>query len=215
MRQSIEFWTLKKNNIMGMFDTVLCKYPLPLSDLLKGLQVNWKDVGFQTKDLDCSMALYEITEEGLLNEEVLEREYIYYTDEELQAMTPKPWNPYKEVVIKNKHMKPVNHHGIINFYEVIKYTATQDIWVEFNAYLIYGKLDKIELFKVEFHDSYELSSQRWQEERDAEAKLLWNRAKKTLNYVGWRWFWRKAANACYRLQNLLGKLQSVIYKKIL
>jgi hypothetical protein len=199
---------------MGMFDTILCKRKLPLSELLEELKVDWKNQGFQTKDLDCSMALYEITEEGTLNEEVLEREYICYTEEELQTMQPKPWSPYKEILIKNKYMKPVMHHGIINFYDVLNYTDTQDIWVEFNAYFIYGKLDKIELFKAEFHESYAVSSLRWQEEREAEEKLLWNRTKKVLNRVGWRWFWYKAAKGCHNLQNLLSKLQTLIYRKI-
>jgi len=198
-----------------MFDTVVCKHRLPLSDLLKEMSVNWSDIGFQTKDLDCSMALYEITEEGLLNEEIVEREYVYYTEEEQKAATHRLWSPYKEVIVKSRHMKPIAHHGIINFYDSLNYSPTQDVWVEFSAYFIYGKLDKITLFKVELHDSYEITNQKWQERREAKEKQLWSRTKKALNYVGWRWFWGKAATACYRLQNGLGKIQAAIYRNLL
>jgi hypothetical protein len=200
---------------MGMFDTILCKYPLPLSELLQELKETWASVDFQTKDLDCDLALYVINEAGELHEEVVEREYICYTEEELATIKPKPWNPYKEIVVKNKYLKPIAHHGVINFYNSLKYSATQDIWVEFNAYFIYGKLDKIELFKVDFLNSYEVNNQLYQEAAAAKEKLLWNRTKKILSYIGWRRFWIKIANCCYTVQNWLGKLQQAIYSKML
>jgi len=200
---------------MGMFDTLLCKYPLPLNELLQELKIEWSATGFQTKDLDCSMAMYEITEDGKLYEEVVEREYVCYTEEELAAITPKPWNPYKEVLVKNRYMKPISHHGVINFYDSLNYTATQNVWVEFSAYFIYGKLDKIALYNVELNDSYEVSNRIFQEKLEAKEKLLWERIKRALTHVGWRWFWRKAATACYVTQNWMGKVQTAIYKHLL
>jgi hypothetical protein len=118
-------------------------------------------------------------------------------------------------VVKNRYMKPIAHHGVINFYNSLKYTATQDIWAEFNAYFIYGKLDKIELSKVDLHNSQEIKIQLWHEAQAAKEKLLWNRVKKYLNYIGWRWFWKRIADCCHKGQNLLSKLQWAIYGKLL
>ena len=200
---------------MGMFDTILCKRELPLSELLQELKQDWSNTDFQTKDLECAMSLYVITEEGELHEEIVERDYIPYTEEELKLLTPKPWNAFKEIVVKNKYLKPIAHHGVINFYSSLKYTATQDIWAEFNAYFIYGKLDKIELFKVDLHNSQEINNQLWYEAQAAKEKLLWYRVKKVLNYVGWRWFWKRIATCCHKGQNLLSKLQWAIYGKLM
>lgn len=200
---------------MGMFDTIICKRPLPLSDLLQELKQDWASTDFQTKDLDCTLSLYVINEDGELHEEIIERDYIPYTEEERKLLTHRSWNPYKEVVVKNKYMKPIAHHGVVKFYTSVEYTAEQDIWVDFNAYFIYGKLDKIELFKVDFHNSQTVNYKIWQEAQTANEKLLWNRIKKCLNYVGWRWFWRKVAGCCASGANLLSKLQWAIYGKLL
>lgn len=45
---------------MGMFDHVICKYPLP------GDIPEWAKTNFQTKDLDCVLDTIEITEDGRL-----------------------------------------------------------------------------------------------------------------------------------------------------
>ncbi len=46
---------------MGMFDEIRCKYPLPIA------LPDWVD-WFQTKDLDCTLRQFEITEDGRLIE---------------------------------------------------------------------------------------------------------------------------------------------------
>lgn len=45
---------------MGMFDTIICKHPLPDAGPPDG------DGLFQTKDLACHLNIYEITAEGRL-----------------------------------------------------------------------------------------------------------------------------------------------------
>lgn len=47
---------------MGMFDTLICKVPLP-KDAPSFIEPGHR---FQTKDLDRTLSTYEITEEGLL-----------------------------------------------------------------------------------------------------------------------------------------------------
>jgi hypothetical protein len=57
---------------MGMFDDIVCKYPLPFPEDTKGYIPN----GFQTKDLDCGLDFYEIREDGTLWLRECEREHI-------------------------------------------------------------------------------------------------------------------------------------------
>ena len=56
---------------MGMFDDIVCKYPLPFPEDTKGYIPN----GFQTKDLDCGLDSYEIREDGTLWLRCAEYEY--------------------------------------------------------------------------------------------------------------------------------------------
>ena len=58
---------------MGMFDTILCKYPLILPTEPNGYV---SSESFQSKDLDNTMGLYEIRENGTLWEEKHEYKWI-------------------------------------------------------------------------------------------------------------------------------------------
>jgi hypothetical protein len=207
---------------MGMFDNLVCKIPLPLPEDAVNLSKDWKEETFQTKDLDNSLSLYHITEDGSLVEEVVEREYIPYSEEEL-AELKKDKNKnkrlflftHKDVIIKNKYTKPVAHHGVINFYHVLPFSEEQDYWLGFNAYFIYGKLDKIELTESEKHKSSRLHNMEWDRKRELEEKLLWNRAKTFLNRFGWRRFWVCVARTLSKVAESLNKLQYAIYRNLL
>ncbi len=149
-----------------MFDNLKCLHPLPLTpDLLDNLEnVNWADIVFQTKSLERSLSLYYITKEGLLFEEVVEREFVLYTEEEKQNINPKPWSNVKDIVEKNKHQKQINYHGIINFYNLFCYKFSHNkkdnVWIEFNAYFIHGKLDKIDLVKTTLIENSSFSANK-------------------------------------------------------
>jgi len=197
---------------MGMFDNVICKKELPLTEELLKLNIDWTDRDFQTKDLDCSLACYYINENDTLEEEVVERDYVLYTEEERKSENIKPWNIYKNVIEKNRYMKPVSHHGVINFYDSISINTEQDLWIEFKAYFIYGKLDKIELLNSEIKESHSNSYLQWQKKREREEKRPLNRLRNILRYVGWRKFWNNIAKSCYSAQQILSKLQTFCYK---
>jgi len=197
---------------MGMFDNVICKKELPLTEELLKLNIDWTDRDFQTKDLDCSLACYYINENDTLEEEVVERDYVLYTEEERKSENIKPWNIYKNVIEKNRYMKPVSHHGVINFYDSISINTEQDLWIEFKAYFIYGKLDKIELLNSEIKESHSNSYLQWQKKREQEEKRPLNRLRNILRYVGWRKFWNNIAKSCYSAQQILSKLQTFCYK---
>lgn len=197
---------------MGMFDNIICKKELPLTEELLKLNIDWTDRDFQTKDLDCSLACYYINKDGILEEEIVERDHVPYTEEERKSKNIKPWNIYKEVIEKNRYMKPVSHHGVINFYDSIEINKEQDLWIEFKAYFIYGKLDKIELFKSEIKESHSNSCAQWQKKQEQEKKRPLNRLRNILRYVGWKKFWNGIAKSCYSSQEILRKLQTFCYK---
>lgn len=197
---------------MGMFDNIICKKELPLTEELLKLSINWTDRDFQTKDLDCSLACYYINEKGLLEEEVVEREYIKYTEEEIQSQNISPWSVYKEIIEKNRYLKPISHHGVINFYDSIPINEKQDLWIEFKAYFIYGKLDKIELFQSEIKESYSISYLQWQKKQEQEEKRPLNRLRNILRYVGWRKFWNSVAKCSYSTNNFYVKYKRFVIK---
>ena len=197
---------------MGMFDDIKCKKELPLSEELKTLQIKWDEVGFQTKDLENCLLHYTISEDGRLLENKQEREYTHYTEEERKQKGRKPWGLYKNVIIKNEYDEEVSHHGVINFYTNVDYTDNEEFWVEFNAYFIYGKLDRIELFKCDKQKSRAVYHKEWEEKRKLEERKLWNRTKKFLNYFGWAKFWRKVSFLCYKTSQLFSNIQMFIVR---
>ena len=200
---------------MGMFDDIKCKKELPLNEELKTLSIKWDEVGFQTKDLENCLLHYTISDDGRLLEHVVEQEYVHYTEEEKKSKDRRPWDLYKDIIIKNEYDKEVDHHGIVNFYTSVEITDTEDAWVEFNAFFVYGKLDKIELLQYEKQPSRAIYNREWEEKRKLEAKKLWNRTKKALYYIGWRWFWNKMSRYCYKLSSLFSKIQTFIIRNLM
>ena len=200
---------------MGMFDDITCKNELPLNEELKALPIKWDEIGFQTKDLENCLLHYTISEDGRLLEHVVEKEYVHYTEEEKKSKDRNRWDFYKDVKITNEYDKEIHHHGIINFYTNVDYTDEEEFWVEFNAYFIYGKLDRIELFKCDKQKSGKVYHKEWEEKRKLEAKKLWNRTKKALYYIGWRWFWNKMSRYCYKLSSLFSKIQMLIIRNLM
>jgi hypothetical protein len=197
---------------MGMFDSVYIKRDLPLSEELKQVSVDWKNIEFQTKDLENCLLEYTITEDGTLLEKVVEREYIPYTEEERKKIKPKPWNIWKEVIHKSEELKEVNHHGIVDLYCSVDYTEDDAYWVEFRSHFIYGKLDKIELLRSTKQESSKANAKKWKKAIELEEKKLWNRTKKFLNYFGWNKFWRKISNVCYKLSRGFAAIQIFIIR---
>lgn len=200
---------------MGMFDSVYVKKELPLNEELKSLPVKWNETEFQTKDLENCLLHYTISEDGRLLEHVVEREYVHYTKEERKQKDRRSWDLYKEVIIKNEYDKEIQHHGVVNFYTSVDYTDEEEFWVEFNAFFIYGKLDRIELFDYNKQKSRTVYHKEWEEKRKIEEQKLWNRTKKVLRYIGWGWFWNKMSRYCYKISNVFSKIQMLINRNLL
>jgi len=116
---------------MGMFDTIICEYPLPGTN----------ETEFQTKAFENLMFTYIITKEGRLIERshsldiVPEEERYYYGKPEwddnpiFQMM-----GAMKEVDIKEKDME---FHGLFRMYTMDK---SNDNWIEFELKFTNGQL---------------------------------------------------------------------------
>jgi hypothetical protein len=181
---------------MGMFDNLKTKKQLPLTDELKALSVNWSDVVFQTKDLDNTLNDYIITEDGDLLCEHVEYEYVYYTEEERKQRGSRPWEIIKETIEKSRYTEKIDFHGKISFYTSETVSETEDAWIDFDAYFIYGKLDKLLLAKVEKFQSSKIKNEKWLDEINKRQNCLSYKLKKRL---GWFSFWKSVVFLCNKI----------------
>ena len=198
-----------------MYDHITCKAPLPLTEELVKLNVDWTGAAFQTKDLDNSLDHYIIDSDGYLYIENIEREYVEYTEEEKKTLNPKPWNVYKEVSIKSKTLDKVAYHGTVVFYDIVSYSETEDMWVEFSASFIYGKLDKLELTETKKMKSNALCTLEFEEEQRRRAASPWGKFKTFATPYGWRRLWLALARLCNNISRVASKLQTLIFKHML
>jgi hypothetical protein len=197
---------------MGMFSYIKCKKELPLTDELKSLSVNWNELQYQTKDLDNCLETYIISEEGELLEEVIEYDYTYYTEKEKKQKDHKPWNIVKDQKIVKQETKKVDFHGKITFYETIDLNDQESIWVDFDAYFVYGKLDKLELAKVEKYENRKIKMDEYWKTYESKQNKLSYKLKK---YSGWFWFWKKIEKCCYSMSRLFDIIRYAIIRNIL
>jgi len=195
-----------------MFSYIKCDKELPLTEELKNISVKWKELQFQTKDLDNCLETYIISEDGELLEEVIEYEYTYYTDEEKKQKDHKPWNIVKDQKIVKQETKKVDFHGKITFYETLDLNDQESIWVDFDAYFVYGKLDKLELAKVEKYENRKVKMDEYWKTYENKKNSFSYKLKK---YSGWFWIWKKVEKICYSLSRFLDSIRYYIIRNIL
>jgi hypothetical protein len=196
---------------MGMYDSITVRVPLPIPEELVPLGLSWGSLEFQTKDLDNCLLNYSISSEGVLLEEVVEREYIPRPP----SVGPRAGTFWADVVEKSRFQKPVPYHGVIGFYTSGVFSEALDFWVEFDAFFIYGKLDKVTLREFKKTPSRALQSREW-EERDRERqKSLWNRLKGALRPFGWRYFWSLVGSFLGKVSRLFSSFQLFVYRHFL
>jgi hypothetical protein len=197
---------------MGMFSYIKCKKELPLTDELKNLSVKWNETQFQTKDLDNCLETYIISEYGELLEEVIEYEYTYYTEEEKKQKNHKPWNLVKDQKIVKQETKMVDFHGKITFYETLDLNDQESIWVDFEAYFVYGKLDKLELAKVEKYENRKVKMDEYWKTYESKQNSFCYKLRK---YSGWFWLWKKIEKCCYSMSRFFDIIRYFIIRNIL
>jgi hypothetical protein len=196
---------------MGMFDEILVKQELPIPEEIKNF-CDWKNHCFQTKDLDNTMSVYIINEYFELVEQRTEREYIPYTEEERKKLKVKTWNFWKEVIEGDTTYINTNYHGVLNFYAYEHLNDEEDFSIDFKAYFVYGKLDKIELLSFEKSQSYLISNEKIRQQIEKEKKKPWNKVKAFLYPLGWKWFWRKVERFIFAGEKALGTLRMFLIR---
>lgn len=122
---------------MGMYDTIICEYPLP-----DGYTVKPGD-SFQTKSLDCLLYEYTITKDGRLFLEVYD--YINVPEEERPYYGTPEFTGLGKLVgairRENKRISYLDDYtGDITFYTSDPHTS---IWYEYIAQFSGGLLQSI------------------------------------------------------------------------
>lgn len=149
---------------MGMFDSVSCKYPLPMPENPQGYTGS---VDFQTKCLDNVMDNFEIREDGTL----WKSNVIYET-------TDTEWVPFfrdhitpgrGKCTYKIKDVQWVPHN-ITQTIEIYNYINSDikgvDCSITYQIMIIDGKVQKVDLTQFEASDnSYRLELQKIHIER--------------------------------------------------
>ncbi len=175
-----------------MYDEIIVKQDLPLPNEIRHLKINWNDYVFQTKCLDSCLSTY-IIENNLLSEKITERQYIEFSEKEKKQRKRKNvvFPIWKDVIETQSYPKLIeDFHGTITFYTSDELNDTEDFWVDFKAYFVYGKLDKIELVKFDTHPSRKHSLDDIKTLIVQTQTCPWNIFKRYASYAGWRLFWK-------------------------
>ena len=131
-----------------MYDTMICKYPLPMPDDLKGY-IGSDD--FQTKDFDLGLSSYIIDENGQLFIERYEGEWTEGNKDS------------KSIIARMGHFKTtkkwleqLNTTATVVFYDYQQSDKTDyDYMIEYEAVFISGKMSLVKLIKFETYDNAE------------------------------------------------------------
>lgn len=132
---------------MGMFDTIKCKYKLPMPENPKGYSGS---DDFQSKDLDCSLSYYEIREDGSLWREDVESEWV--------AGNPKA----KSFLDRLGHPKRISSKWVqvfdqkqVSIYDYLQGEGEYDYSIEYNLNFENGILKEANLHQFEAKDNAE------------------------------------------------------------
>ena len=188
---------------MGMFDEIVVHRKLPLegefADDLK--DVDWKELSFQTKDLDNCLSHYKLAINGYLYVQKFEDagHFVAYNSffDEKKSRDDMFW-------------ERVTPPRSLNFYANV-YKSKFDYWVEFTAYFNSdNKLSHIVSSQLTKEDNSDRKKQEkiWQDELKAAEKR-----KKKFSYFLYNIIWKKPLGFCLRkIYNFTQKVPSVIMK---
>ena len=186
-----------------MYDTIICKYPLPMPDDPKGY-VGSHD--FQTKDLDLALSLFDIDENGQL--------FIHQHEGEWTEGNKDSKSIFGRIgyfKTTKKWLEQLNTTNTIVFYDYQHSQNTDhDYFIEYEAIFINGKMTSVKLINFEANDNTE----RKKKDEEFDKKLKdWHEFTKTRKY---RYIFRPYSS-CVRfvsrkLSSGLKFLQSNLYK---
>jgi len=157
---------------MGMYDTVICKYPLPMPDDPKGYAGS---DDFQTKDLDLALATYIIDENGQLFIHRFEGEW-EPGNKDADSFIGK-LGYYKTT---KKWVEQLNTTMTVIFYDYQNSSDTDyDYFIEYEAVFINGKISSVNLIEFKANENEERKKRdlKFKKEMDE-----WFELKKTRKY---------------------------------
>jgi hypothetical protein len=209
---------------MGMFDNLKVLVDMPLNEELKSLNIDWKEVVYQTKDLENLLDLYEIREDKKL----------YYLKQEREWEKDESDFLGGHMKVVSENWEPIPYHGVVNFYtdhcdrvdldrEIFSDTKEKtwdeifntegfDWWIEFLAIFDNGTCREIRIEKVEKTPiSARLAhNKEWAIRNEMKQKQLSNRIVSCLRKIPG---YRKVTRALYRgEQNLHTCLNKFLIK---
>lgn len=129
-----------------MYDTIICKYPLPMPDDPKGYTGSHD---FQTKDLDLALESYDIDENGQLFVHRSEGEWIE-GDKDSESL----FGRLGYLNVTKKWLEELKTTATIVFYDYQHSQNTDyDYFIEYEAIFVDGKITSIKLIKFEANDN--------------------------------------------------------------
>jgi len=93
---------------MGLFDSIYVEKKLPLPKEVAKLKINWKEIEFQTKDLECLLSQYKINNRGQL---------LYLSRETEWAEGEGLFGGYLKTISQEWVKHP--HTGVVFFYTTV------------------------------------------------------------------------------------------------
>ena len=200
-----------------MFDNITCELPLPLNKKEQKTfsNVNWEDISFQTKDIECILTTYVIRKNGKLYNLLVEGEHIRVIPKKEEMKIKKQgrfcW-PYKFNEKSRKH-KLVKFTGDLCFYDSIYDTEGNEWWVEFSSKFVdgtlQGKIRKIKIKLERTSKEIKKNEDEYQKSIEADRKKFHNRFRKFMNKITfnyWRYTWLNISKVIHKVSNLTGKL---------
>lgn len=120
-----------------MFDSVVCKYALPMPEEPKGYK---NSIEFQTKDLENGLLVYEIREDGSLWLEEHEREYVpgdpkakFFMDRIGRMKIIRSWLTQQKIT------------DTIEIYDYLETSSEYDYWISYIITFIDGYIKDVKL----------------------------------------------------------------------
>ena len=207
-----------------MFDYVHCERKLPITKEIKNAfsGIDWKEVSFQTKDLECLMHTYCIDKRGNLTVLKIDGEHVRTITEEEEKQTRKEgkfcW-PYK-FVEKSRIYKKTNYTGTVNFYYYDEDTQGNTWDLEFTATFVNGKIKDLVLDSgniIHTAKENEENERKWTEKLEAHMKHPWTKTRKFLNKITfnyWYTFWKNVSIILGKISEKLSNLKFWIIRNM-
>ena len=202
---------------MGLFDTIKVEKKLPVNALIKqflGKDFDPRKLEFQTKDLNCSMSHYKISEKGDLYYENIE--YRDSTPEEIEKERKENKGslfPRIGLKVKSRSWEKAGDTNDIEFYDYFKHNDGRYYSIDYSAHVIKGKVKNIKLIKFERETDQDHASRLENEAKWAEEIRRHNEKTSSLSYKIVNNVYNKPLRFLFRLGcRYSQKIPSFLYK---